>query len=153
MNPTVISALTGTVIAAVSLLLATRQWYLHRGDETRKQRDERETAATQAAAQREESRIERLDKQTWEYVEGLRVEMTRLAARVETLESRLQAEQAITAQLRADLAVANGTIRDITAQNQRQGVELTRLRSQITALQGKGYRGPLSDDDGGEVGR
>jgi len=77
------------------------------------------------------------------------VEMTRLAARVEMLESRLQAEQAITAQLRADLAVANGTIRDITAQNQRQGVELTRLRSQITALQGKGYRGPVDDDDGG----
>jgi len=79
------------------------------------------------------------------------VEMTRLAARVEMLESRLQAEQAITAQLRADLAVANGTIRDITAQNQRQGVELTRLRSQITALQGKGYRGPVDDDD--EEGR
>jgi len=149
MNPTVISALTGTVIAAVSLLLTARQWYLHRGDETKKQRDERETQATQAAAQREESRIDRLDKQTWEYVEGLRVEMTRLAARVETLESRLQAEQAITAQLRADLAVANGTIRDITAQNQRQGVELTRLRSQITALQGKGYRGPVGDEDGG----
>lgn len=151
MNPTVISALTGTVIAAVSLLLTARQWYLHRGDETKKQRDERETQATQAAAQREESRIDRLDKQTWEYVEGLRVEMTRLAARVEMLESRLQAEQAITAQLRADLAVANGTIRDITAQNQRQGVELTRLRSQITALQGKGYRGSLSNDD--EEGR
>jgi len=151
MNPTVISALTGTVIAAVSLLLTARQWYLHRGDETKKQRDERETQVMQAAAQREESRIERLDKQTWEYVEGLRVEMTRLAARVEMLESRLQAEQAITAQLRADLAVANGTIRDITAQNQRQGVELTRLRSQITALQGKGYRGPVDDDD--EEGR
>jgi len=151
MNPTVISALTGTVIAAVSLLLTARQWYLHRGDETKKQRDERETQATQAAAQREESRIDRLDKQTWEYVEGLRVEMTRLAARVEMLESRLQAEQAITAQLRADLAMANGTIRDLKSENQRQAGELTRLRSQITALQGKGYRGSLSNDD--EEGR
>jgi len=149
MNPTVISALTGTVIAAVSLLLTARQWYLHRGDETKKQRDERETQATQAAAQREESRIDRLDKQTWEYVEGLRVEMTRLAARVETLESRLQAEQAITAQLRADLAMANGTIRDLKSENQRQAGELTRLRSQITALQGKGYRGPVDDDEEG----
>ncbi len=150
MNPTLLSVLGGSLIAAVSLLLTTRQWYLHRNDETKKERESREERDSAATLQREQSRSDRLDKQTWEYVEGLRVEMTRLAARVETLEVRLQAEQVVTTELRADLAQANGTIRDLKSQNQRQGEELTRLRSQITALQGQGYRGPVNDDDKGE---
>jgi len=149
MNPTTASALAGSLIAAVSLLLTARQWYLHRGDETKKEREDREERDDAATLQREQSRSDRLDKQTWEYVEGLRVELTRLTARVETLDIRLQAEQAVTIQLRADLAQANGTIRDLTTQNQRQAEELTRLRSQITALQGQGFRGPSSDEDGG----
>lgn len=37
----------------------------------------------------------------------------------------------------------------LKSQNQRQSGELTRLRSQITVLQGKGYRGPMSDEDEG----
>lgn len=149
MNSTLLFAAIGSLTALLSLLLVTRQWYLHRDDETKKERESREERDIAATLQREQSRSDRLDKQTWEYVEGLRVEMTRLAARVDTLESRLQAEQAVTTQLRADLAVANGTIRDLTNQNQRQAEELTRLRSQITALQATGYRGPVNDDKGG----
>lgn len=127
MNPTIISALAGTALAAVSLFFTVRQAYLHRNDETKKEREGREEREAEATTQREQSRSDRLDKQTWEYVEGLRVEMTRLAARVETLETRLQAEQTVTAELRADLAQANATIRTLTAENQRQGQRIAEL--------------------------
>lgn len=80
----------------------------------------------------------------------LTAENERLKSEMATMRADMQREQNTTAELRADLALANDTIRTLTADNKRQAEELARLRSQITALQGQGYRGPVNDDDKGE---
>ena len=140
-----LTKLAGVLAVFVSSVLGILTWRENQRKgtrETTQQRVDRESAER-------DSDLKRYDDGMWKRQEDMAKTIDRLETRVESLETRLQAEQVTTIQLRADLAVANGTIRDITAQNQRQGVELTRLRSQITALQGKGYRGPVDDDDGG----
>jgi len=140
-----LTKLAGVLAVFVSSVLGILTWRENQRKgtrETTQQRVDRESAER-------DSDLKRYDDGMWKRQEDMAKTIDRLETRVESLETRLQAEQVTTIQLRADLAVANGTIRDITAQNQRQGVELTRLRSQITVLQGKGYRGPVGDEDGG----
>jgi len=138
-----LTKLAGVLAVFVSSVLGILTWRENQRKgtrETTQQRVDRESAER-------DSDLKRYDDGMWKRQEDMAKTIDRLETRVESLETRLQAEQVTTIALRADLAVANGTIRDITAQNQRQAGELTRLRSQITALQGKGYRGPVDDDD------
>lgn len=138
-----LTKLAGVLGVFVSALLGILTWRENQRKgvrETTQQRTDRESAER-------EGDLKRYDDGMWRRQDDMAKTIERLETRVESLETRLQAEQVTTIQLRADLAAANGTIRDLTIQNQRQAGELTRLRSQITALQGKGYRGPLSDED------
>jgi len=138
-----LTKLAGVLGVFVSALLGILTWRENQRKgvrETTKERTDRESS-------QREGELKRYDDGMWKRQDDLVKTVERLEQRVESLETRLQAEQVTTIALRADLAVANVTIRDLTTQNQRQGVELTRLRSQITALQGKGYRGPVDDDD------
>lgn len=140
-----LTKLAGVLGVFVSALLGILTWRENQRKgvrETTQQRVDRESAER-------DSDLKRYDDGMWKRQEDMAKTIDRLETRVESLETRLQAEQVTTIQLRADLAMANGTIRDLKSENQRQAGELTRLRSQITALQGKGYRGPVDDDDGG----
>jgi len=140
-----LTKLAGVLGVFVSALLGILTWRENQRKgvrETTQQRTDRE-------ATEREGDLKRYDDGMWKRQDDMAKTIERLETRVESLETRLQAEQVTTIQLRADLAVANGTIRDLTTQNQRQVEGLTRLRSQITALQGKGYRGPVEDEDDG----
>ncbi len=143
-----LTKLAGVLGVFVSALLGILTWRENQRKgvrETTQQRTDRESAER-------DSDLKRYNDGMWKRQDDMTKTIERLETRVESFETRLQAEQITTSELRADLAVANGTIRDLTAQNQRQGVELTRLRSQITVLQGKGYRGPVDhDDEGGQL--
>jgi len=127
----------GIIVSALLGLLTWRENQRKGSRETTQQREDREAAE-------QSSNLAMNDSQLRYFIESLRsdrekdrAEMVRLAARIDSLETRLQAEQATSLELRADLATANGTIRDLTSQNQRQAEELTRLRSQIDELQGR----------------
>lgn len=151
MTPDNISKLAGSLAGLVTVLLGFLTYRELQRQATRKAAQETTKERTDRESSQREGELKRYDDGMWKRQDDLVKTVERLEQRVESLETRLQAEQVTTIELRADLAVANGTIRDLTNQNQRQAEDLTRLRSQITALQGKGYRGSLSNDD--EEGR
>ncbi len=140
-----LTKLAGVLAVFVSSVLGILTWRENQRKgtrETTQQRVDRESAER-------DSDLKRYNDGMWKRQDDMTKTIERLETRVESFETRLQAEQVTTSELRADLAAANSTIRDLTSQNQRQAEGLARLRSQITALQGKGYRGPVDDDDGG----
>lgn len=95
----------GILVSAIAAIATIRQWYVHRGDETAKNREDREAAE-------QERRESRYDAGVWKLVEELRVEVGRLSEKVNTLEGRLDEEQRVNAELRADLNIARATIRE-----------------------------------------
>lgn len=129
-NATVVFGFVGTFVAAVSGLFAIRQWYLHRSDETLKERTDRQAAERLAAIQERKDDLDRNDEGVRFLIEQLRQEIARLQAEMTTVRSDLKAERDASAEIRADLAHANQVIRAMTADNRL-------LKERVAMLEGK----------------
>lgn len=112
MNATNVSLIVATVVGAFGTLAGFYQWYVKRNDETRQQRDDRETVERQ-------SDLDRLDARTERIIERLETNQTRLEGRIVALEERLEKAQVRETEIRADLAQANVTIRGLSLDNAR----------------------------------
>jgi hypothetical protein len=110
----------GSVIAAISAAFAIRQWYVHRDDETDKDR----TAREQTERQQD---LDRYDKGVWEIVRTLQAAQLRMDAELATLrdQNRQLYEELIT--VRGDLVQAGITIRSLTADNARLAARVREL--------------------------
>lgn len=133
----------GVIVSALLGILTWRENQRKGLRESTAQRIDRETAERQGD-------YERIDKRTQEFIVLQTQELARLAVRISDLERRLDEERQKTNALQGKFDDATLTIKDLTRQNERQADELTRLRAQVHEIQGKVYRGPLSDGSGEE---
>jgi hypothetical protein len=112
--------LLGSLLAALSGLFAIRQWYVHRDDETDKQRSDREQSERHAD-------LARYDQGVWAIIKTLQADQVRTDAEVAELRKQNLALHDELINVRGDLVQAGITIRTLTADNARLAARVREL--------------------------
>ncbi len=132
-----LTKLAGVVAVFISSLLGILTWRENRRKgvrETTQQRTDREAAERGADLAMNDSQLRYFIESLRSDREKDREEMTRLSTRIESLETRLQAEQVTTIDLRATLAQAKVTIDDLNTKNSRLAARVEELEVRNKAL-------------------